>query len=459
MKTRSVWFAILFAVTSNASFANETDADADTSAIELFNARIMPIFRSPKPSSCVQCHLAAVDLKNYIKPSHEETFISLRDQKLINVSVPKESKILKLIQMGEKDADKRAQLIHEQIRKAEFDAFVAWIEACCGDSDLVNRPAAEDFQPAAPVHSDVVIRHARKSRVLDSFERIVWSQRMRCFPCHTPHEIDPDNPQHQKPAERQRDLVKQFGQKVNLFQNTPEKTLQQWIVNSRIKSERHLPMLNLEDPRKSLLILKPTAKLPAKDDDGKFERPSSVEPISHMGGLKMHVNDQTYKALVSWIQDYANVVGNRYTSVDDLPADNWQPSLCVLRLQDCPESWPVGTPVQLFVHRWNNETDSWAPDAIAFTQGTVTPRRIVNGSLFTFATGTSTPQDATALKAGRYQVSVYVDQHHRIAADPTLMLDQRDVKGHVEVEAKWREGFKQAEMISFSEAVDQSELR
>lgn len=49
-------------------------------AEEVFRRRILPIFESPDPSSCVQCHLAGVDLKSYLLPSHEKTFRSLRDQ-------------------------------------------------------------------------------------------------------------------------------------------------------------------------------------------------------------------------------------------------------------------------------------------------------------------------------------------------------------------------------------------
>jgi len=52
---------------------------------EVFEKRLLPIFRSPDPSSCVQCHLAGVDLKNYILPDHEKTFRSLRDQGLIDL--------------------------------------------------------------------------------------------------------------------------------------------------------------------------------------------------------------------------------------------------------------------------------------------------------------------------------------------------------------------------------------
>ena len=47
---------------------------------QVFEKRIAPIFKSPNPSSCVQCHLAGVDLKNYIRPSSKETFLSLRDR-------------------------------------------------------------------------------------------------------------------------------------------------------------------------------------------------------------------------------------------------------------------------------------------------------------------------------------------------------------------------------------------
>ena len=58
-------------------------AAADPTAAEVFDRRIAPIFKSPNPSSCVQCHLSGVDLKDYILPDAEKTFRSLRDQGLI----------------------------------------------------------------------------------------------------------------------------------------------------------------------------------------------------------------------------------------------------------------------------------------------------------------------------------------------------------------------------------------
>ncbi len=107
--------------------------------------------------------------------------------------------------------------------------------------------------------------------------------------------------------------------------------------------------------------------------------------MAHMGGLKMHPDDQSYKSFIAWIQDYAHVVGNRYTSVEELPADNWYASKLVVKLTEAPTDWPVGMPVQLFVHAWNDKSESWNSEPIAFTQGTVTPRRVVNGALFLLA--------------------------------------------------------------------------
>ncbi len=368
----------------------QTVADGNViDPLELFEQRIMPIFKSPDPSSCVQCHLAAVDLKDYILPSHEQTFVSLRDQGLIDLEQPENSKILTLIRMGEKDLDKGARLIHEKTRNAEYEAFATWIKACCHDPHIRDLPELETTERAGPQKPDAVIRHARKSRVVDSFVRNVWSQRMRCFPCHTPHELDESNPKHKTPIQKQQEFAEQYGQelarRIRIFQETPEATMQHLIERSRNTPEGELPLIDLQNPQKSLLVMKPTSKLPGKDDAGKLLVPSAGEPVSHMGGLKMHPDDQSYKSFIAWIQDYARVVGDRYASVEELPADNWYPSKLVLRVAGAPEEWPIGIPVQLFVYSWNASDQSWESEPIAFTQGTVTPRRMVNGSLFLLA--------------------------------------------------------------------------
>jgi hypothetical protein len=425
--------------------------------LQVFERRIMPIFKSPQPSSCVQCHLASVDLKHYIRPSHQQTFVSLRDQGLIDLAQPGKSKILTLIQMGDKDLDPGARLIHEPTRQAEYTAFAAWIQACCDDPQLRELPALAPADLARPPRPAEVIRHTRKSRVVDSFVRHIWSQRMRCFPCHTPHELDESNPKHAGAIGRHKGFVEKLGpqvaERLHLFRETPEATLQSLIEKSRQPKPGELPLLNLAQPRKSLLVLKPTSKLPAKNDRGEFDPPAYSEPVSHMGGLKMHVDDPSYKAFLAWIQDYARVVGDHYTSVDDLPADNWYASKHVLMMREVPAAWPVGRRVQFFLHAWNDQTGDWQPKPVAFTQGSVTPLRNVAGSLFLFGPGREAKENPldrenARLAPGKYLLKAYVDSQQRLAKDPTLLLGEEDYFGQLELAANWREGFPFAEKPS-----------
>src|SRR3954452_18317365 len=137
-------------------------ADADPRAV--FEKRLLPIFKSPNPSSCVQCHLAGVDLKDYILPDHERTFRSLRDQGLIDLASPEKSKILKLIDMGAGDR-KPGVALSAKARQAEHDAFAEWITACAADPSLRNAPKLDDKERTRPAAADEVIRHARKDRV------------------------------------------------------------------------------------------------------------------------------------------------------------------------------------------------------------------------------------------------------------------------------------------------------
>ena len=426
---------------------------AEPTPVDVFNSRIMPIFKSEQPSSCVQCHLASVDLKNYILPSSDATFVSLRDQGLIDVEQPANSKILELIRMGEKDVDVGAKLIHADMRKAELAAFSDWVRACCADSRLRELPAAK--QLARPKSPDGVIRHARKSRVVDSFVRNVWSQRMRCFPCHTPHEIDPENPRHQVAVKKRKEFGEQYGeemlQRLAIFRETPEETLEYLIESSLSTPADQLPLINLAYPAESLLVQKPMSKLPKKKADGTFEAPTYRFPLSHMGGLKLHPNDQSYKSIVGWITDYAKVVDGQYKSVDELPADNWHPSQLVVRLKNAPEAWQVGAIVQLFVHGWNAEQSAWTAEPIAFTQGTVTPRRMVNGALFLLGTDDSRARgwlEEAKLPAGRYLVRVYLDGEGKISNDPAALLSVSDFQGEVEIaKARWRPRFRFAEVV------------
>ncbi|MDV6030304.1 MAG: hypothetical protein F9B45_09390 [Phycisphaera sp. RhM] len=447
-RLRLTLLTLVAAVTSATAPLALVQASEPTTALQLFEERIMPIFRSPNPSSCVQCHLSSVDIKDYILPSHIDTFIALRGDGLVDVKAPEQSKILTLIQMGEKDTDPLAKRIHAKTRQAEYEAFSAWIKACCSDPDLVSRSASEQLAAVGPAKPLEVVRHARKSRVLEAFTRNVWSQRMRCFPCHTPDEIDADNPKHQKPAERHGELVKTYGARMNLFRATPEATLAALVASSRKQDGKQYPLINLKDPAKSLLVLKPTAKLPPKQDDGTLGKPSSADPVSHMGGIKMHVDDHSYKLFVAWLEDYAAVVGDQYATADELPSDNWIPTQRILRVKGTPADWKPGSVVQLFVHD-KDPSGNWSEDPVAFTQSVVTPRAMVNGALLLIASNLEPDQeaaeDAFPLAAGEYLVKAYVDTEGKLKTAPSQLLDSSDFAGQAVIDAKWLLGFPQAE--------------
>lgn len=427
---------------------------AGTSPESLFAERIVPIFKSPNPSSCVQCHLASVDLKDYIRPSSDETFIELRNQGLIDVKSPGASKILTFIAMGEEDQDKGARLIHAKTRAAELEAFRAWVLASCEDSRMLALEHSDDGKWDRNSETNKVIRHSRKDRVLDSFVRNIWSQRMRCFPCHTPAEIDPANPKHAKPAIRYEEYVAKFGQRMNIFKETPAATMQSLIVSSSRVHKDTLPLINVSDPKNSLLLLKPTAKIPGRDADGKLLPPSSALPVSHVGGLKMHVDDFSYKSFMNWLIDYSKLASSDYSGEDELPVDNWFPSKLVVKVKQTPETWESLSVVQIFVHPWDAEEAQFSTEPIAFTQTRVGPRGFAIGTLFLIADDDNQKlwnPNGQQLPKGKYELRAYLDPERRVDEDPTVLLNDSDCVGVVEIDAQWVEGFANAEVVEGSQ--------
>lgn len=253
----------------------ESTAPIAASPQEVFEERILPIFNSPNPSSCTQCHLAGVDLKNYILPSHEKTFLSLRDQGLIDLDRPEQSKILRMIRMGAQDTPAEA-VLHAQVRKAEFDAFSAWVLASCGDLKLRNAPRLTQEElnpplPSAPVQlfrseDALLVADARTDKLLDSFNRTIWDQKVHCSNCHQAG--GKDNAKH----------VAKYGERVTWMKDDAKATMNYLLVTK---------LLDAKQPEKSLLLLKPMAI------------------VEHGGGKKIMPNTPRHTLYLTWLKDYA----------------------------------------------------------------------------------------------------------------------------------------------------------
>ncbi len=381
----------------------------DTSSAKVFEERILPIFKSPDPSSCARCHLATVDIKDYILPSAKDTFLALRDQGLINLDKPEDSKILKLINRGADDP-KVAGLISAKKQKAEYEAFAAWIKACAADPALRNAPKPEEVitLTTKPVE---VVRHARKDRMLESFETNVWSLRFRCMNCHSE-----GTPQNEK-------LVKEEGERVAWFKKAGPEATMDHLLASRL--------IDLENPEKSLLLRKPLGE------------------VKHGGGIKIVVGDQGYKAIRAWIEDVAAIKTGKYAKPTDLPPKETGPKQfgteAWFRLNNTPAAWN-GKLLQVDVYAWDAKAGgAWEKDPIATSdrmcgdkgwQHTVT-LLATPGSDRAKAWATGKP----ALPQGKYLVKVYVDSSGKAKKNWKTPLGAEEYIGQAEFQGRWQEGY------------------
>ena len=396
-------FVSLFALLFLASAVHAETAE------ETFEKRILPIFKSPNPSSCVQCHLSSVDLRNYILPSAKGTFLSLRDQGLIDLDNIEKSKILGLIEMGKDDKTKGAS-IQQENRKREYDAFFAWLKASAADPALRNAAKVKPDEQAKPPHPVEVIRHARKDRLLESFENNVWAMRFRCMSCHS------------EGSTQNVKLAKEFGERVSWFKKGgPEETLD-YLMQSKL--------IDVKQPDKSLLLTKP------------------LNLVKHQGGVKFIVGDQGYKTMRAFVEDYAKIVGNKYTTVATLPkpsavasfgTDRW------IKLTNTPPAWGDKV-LEVRVFAWDDKAKAWEKAPIATTDRKVWG----GGKLFQHSLTLLADKDSerakafknkSALERGKYLVKVYVDAKDKLAKDWKASLGEQDYVGQVEVNSDWPDGY------------------
>jgi hypothetical protein len=387
-------------------------ANAEPTPAEIFAQRILPIFNSPNPSSCVECHLAGVDLKNYIRPSHRETFLSLRDQGLVDLAAPRASKILRLISMEPEKSDAR-NLIQATARQQEIEAFTSWLEASARDPKLRDAPKLAAAALAKPARPAEVIRHARTDRLLQSFEDTIWAQRFRCSGCHLP-----GSSQNAKLAAKHGEEV------VNWMQSDGAEATMRYLIE--------FDLINPQQPERSLVLRKPLGE------------------VEHGGGKKMVRGDLGYKAWRSWIDDYAKTVKDRYTSAADLPPRGNPPaafpSEIWLKLTNTPSDWGDRL-LQVSLYAGDTASGTWEKQPIAMSDRPVAgDRKLWQHNLLLLAAKGS-PRAAQWEKAGaklppgRYLLRVHVDQSGRLADNWQAGMGEGDYAGEATVESAWPSGY------------------
>ena len=380
--------------------APKTVSPGTDPAVSVFERRILPIFRSPKPSSCSECHLSGVDLKDYIRPTQAETFAALVASGMVDTKEPDRSKILAFI--GRKP-DKPG-LVTEKVRKEELDAFRTWLRAAVREPELLAaKPDDGPFGPAVP---EEVIRHARSDRVLASFVENVWSEVGRCAACHSP--------------EKNAEQVKKHGEQVSwITPGDPQATMRRMLDSGLIDTEK---------PEESLLLAKPTMK------------------VEHGGGQKMLVGDRSYKQFRRFLDDYAATAAGRYSSEEQLPRPSDEVSEVSetwLKLTDVPEAFDQKL---LQVDLYRREGGGWSKDRWATSDRAVYGK----GRLWQHSLSLTAPRDSDrakeirerrSLPPGRYLVKVYVDRAGKLARDFREELGPDEFVGEIEVESDWPEGY------------------
>lgn len=380
---------------------------AESSSLAVFQRRILPIFQSAKPSSCSECHLSGVDLKDYIRPTQQETFASLLAAGLIDARQPDDSKLLQFISRR----PDQPSLLTEQVRQQEYDAFRAWIRAAVNDSGLLADTG--DAEAAGPQVAEEVIRHARKDRVLVSFVENIWSEVGRCAACHSP--------------DRNQKQVKEHGEQVSWIKLRDPKGTLNYMVEAGL--------IDTDTPEDSLLLLKPTLQM------------------EHGGGQKMVIGDRTYKQFRRFIDDYAAVVQGRYTARDQLPPPGDEVSVVSeiwLKIEGVPARYDKLL-LQADLYRWTES--GWSEHRVATSDRPVFgPKNLWQHSLSLTArreTQWAEQIREERLPPGRYLVKLYIDQASKLQQDFAAELSEDEFVGQVEVESRWPAGYGRMTVVKF----------
>ena len=395
----------LFSLVCSLAIAASLSAD---DSLQVFEKRILPIMNSQNPSSCAECHLSGVDLKDYIRPSQSETFAALRQGGLIDVEHPEKSKLLDFIAK----TPEKPGLIQPEVRKAELDAFRAWIMVAVKQPELLAAKTDKVIGSALP---EEVIRHARQDHALQTFIDNIWLEAGRCAGCHSP--------------ENNAEQVKKHGEQMSwITPGDPAATLRHLLDNE---------LIDLDAPEKSLLITKPTMQ------------------VKHGGGQKMVIGDRSYQQFLAFLTDYAASVKGTYKTEADLPT----PSTLVyaatdawLKITDIPEKYGQ---LVLRAELFPAEGTGWAKNPLVVGDRDVAGDRklwqqhmsmsLERGSALAHKMANA-DKSQRQIPGGKYLLRIWIASKKDFAAD---QVEAQGEKFETEVTTQWPGGYGNMTTVKF----------
>jgi len=251
---------------------------------EVFEQRIRPLIENDRPSSCSKCHAKGVDLAAFVRGDACESMACMVSQDLVTLEAPAESPILEFISRGY-GADGEGGVTDDMVRE-EYKGFLAWIQwsaqcmevACPGGSSCGARPPTplEDVGLDAGTSDggdelpplSVAAYPCDEHRQIQAFVDHVSPDTPRCGHCHAPDGV------------------------IAGIADAPLWLDDDHDYESAVTTIRNLYALgniNLDEPRKSRVLLKPLHQ----DYGG----------IEHGGGAKFAgPDDPLYQALLAWIR-------------------------------------------------------------------------------------------------------------------------------------------------------------
>ncbi len=385
----------------------KSQEDGKLSASEIFERRMLPILKSSKSSSCSECHFGGVDLRNYMLENQSDMFATLRDQGLIDLKKPDESKILQFIA---RHSDKTDELI-ERVRKSEFAAFRDWIHAAVKDPELQKAKSSKPkLDNDVPVE---LVRHLRRDHVIESFEENIWSEIGRCINCHSP--------------DRNQRLIAEHGEQISwIVSNDPAATLQKLVDAGDI---------DIDSPEESSVLRKAAG----------LEK--------HGGGPKFTVGSRSYKNFQTFLSDYAAIVKGSYKSADELPKPSAEVAMLTeqhLRIVDLPTGLDKKI-LQVNIYRWVD--GRWSDEIWATGQNPINGEKNEWQNLVT-AIAKRDSSRAVEMKpgkcdipSGKYLAKIYVDRNDKQNSHPNQELGKDEFLGQVEFDGDWPPGYQPPKIV------------